>query len=70
VRLSKLHRGVNRLVLRVDSRRDRTSMPPGPSGGWWNYGGILREVYLRPVVGLDISEHGEMLAPTASASQA
>src|SRR3954470_21966625 len=56
VPLSKLHRGVNRLVLRVDSRRDRTSMPPGPGGGWWNYGGILREVYLRPVVGLDISE--------------
>src|SRR3954447_11908094 len=56
VPLSKLHRGVNRLVLRVDSRRDRTSMPPGPSGGWWNYGGILREVYLRPVTELDISE--------------
>jgi beta-glucuronidase len=47
---------VNRLVVRVDSRRDRTSMPPGPSGGWWNYGGILREVYLRPVVDLDFSE--------------
>src|SRR4051794_19547195 len=56
VQLSKLQRGVNRLVVRVDSRRDRTSMPPGPTGGWWNYGGILREVYLRPVVGLDISE--------------
>jgi beta-glucuronidase len=51
-----LHHGVNRLVIRVDSRRDRTSLPPGPSGGWWNYGGILREVYLRPVTQLDISE--------------
>jgi beta-glucuronidase len=48
--------GVNRLVVRVDNRRDRTSMPPGPAGGWWNYGGILREVYLRPIHQLDISE--------------
>jgi beta-glucuronidase len=51
-----LQPGVNHLVVRVDSRRDRTSLPPGPSGGWWNYGGILREVYLRPVQQLDISE--------------
>jgi beta-glucuronidase len=56
VPLSRLQRGVNRLVIRVDSRRDATSLPPGPGGGWWNYGGILREVYLRPVVDLDISE--------------
>jgi beta-glucuronidase len=54
--LTNLQPGVNRLVIRVDNRRDRTSLPPGPMGGWWNYGGILREVYLRPVVGLDISE--------------
>jgi beta-glucuronidase len=45
--------GVNRLVVRVDSRRDRTSFPPFAlssrgtgTGGWWNYGGLLREVYL------------------------
>jgi len=56
VPLSGLQRGVNRLVVRVDSRRDRLSLPPGPRGGWWNYGGILREVYLRPVTDLDISE--------------
>jgi beta-glucuronidase len=56
VPLERLQRGVNRLVVRVDSRRDRTSLPPGPGGGWWNYGGILREVYLRPVTELDISE--------------
>src|SRR4051794_41199450 len=55
VPLSKLHRGVNRLVLRVDSRRDRASMPPGPGGGWWNYGGILRGGFLRPGVGPGIS---------------
>src|SRR3954470_7635608 len=39
--LPNLQDGVNRLVIRVDSRRDRTSLPPGPNGGWWHYGGIL-----------------------------
>ena len=49
-------RGVNHLVVRVDSRRSETDLPPlvdqdngTPGGGWWNYGGILREVYLRKV---------------------
>jgi beta-glucuronidase len=56
VPLTTLQKGVDRLVVRVDSRRDGTSMPPGPMGGWWNYGGILREVYLRPITQLDISE--------------
>ena len=37
----------------------RPTCRPGPGGGWWNYGGILREVYLRavadrrPVAGAD-----------------
>jgi beta-glucuronidase len=53
--LSNLQPGVNRLVVRADSRRGPNDLPPGPGGGWWNYGGILREVYLRPVTGLDIS---------------
>jgi beta-glucuronidase len=46
-------RGVNRLVVRVDSRRKPTDFPPSglsstgnATGGWWNYGGIQREVYL------------------------
>jgi beta-glucuronidase len=46
-------RGVNHLVVRVDSRRKNSDFPPSgkadtgePTGGWWNYGGILREVYL------------------------
>ena len=56
LRLTHLHPGANHLVVRVDSRRGRADLPPGPSGGWWNYGGILREVYLRPVTELDISE--------------
>jgi beta-glucuronidase len=49
-------RGVNHLVVRVDNRRSETDLPPlvdqdngTPGGGWWNYGGILREVYLRKV---------------------
>jgi beta-glucuronidase len=56
VPLTRAKAGLNRLVVRVDSRRGRTSMPPGPGGGWWNYGGILREVYLRPVNQLDLAE--------------
>ena len=55
-------RGVNRLVVRVDSRRTATDLPPGrisprtrlPTGGWWNYGGILREVYLQRIDSLQI----------------
>ena len=58
-----LNRGsVNRLVLRVSDAHALTDLPPlsraGPGGvvgGWWNYGGILREVYLRRVQQLDIS---------------
>jgi beta-glucuronidase len=46
-------RGANRLVVRVDSRRQKSDFPPSgtastgvPTGGWWNYGGLTREVYL------------------------
>jgi beta-glucuronidase len=54
LRAKGLHRrGVNRLVVRVDSRRTAHDLPPfrlsargTGTGGWWNYGGILREVYL------------------------
>jgi hypothetical protein len=54
--------GVNRLVVRVDSRRFPTDFPPAglsatgvPTSGWWNYGGLLREVYLRRVDGVGFS---------------
>jgi beta-glucuronidase len=55
--LAALRRGgVNRLVVRVDNRRLPTDFPPTtytrtnePLGGWWNYGGIVREVYLERV---------------------
>jgi beta-glucuronidase len=47
--------GVNTLVVRVDDRRTAAALPPGPSGGWWNFGGLQREVYLRAVSRADIS---------------
>ncbi len=54
--------GTNRLVIRVDNRRLRTDFPPSgltgsgdPAGGWWNYGGLLREVYLQRVDRVDIT---------------
>lgn len=52
-------RGVNRLVVRVDNRR---ALPPGVVSqpiaptGWWNYGGLQREVYLRRVDRIDIGD--------------
>ncbi len=54
--MKNLRPGVNRLIVRVDNRRGPTDLPPGPGGGWWNYGGILREVYLRAVQDADISQ--------------
>jgi len=54
--------GTNRLVIRIDNRRLRTDFPPSgltgsgdPAGGWWNYGGILREVYLQRADRVDVS---------------
>jgi glycosyl hydrolase family 2 len=54
--------GVNRLVIRADSRRKQTDFPPSglsvigkPTGGWWNYGGLLREVYLRKIDDIDFN---------------
>ncbi len=59
--LSNVNRGgVNRLVARVDNRRPVNDLIgaagelPIPPGGWWNYGGLLREVVLRPVDRVDI----------------
>ena len=48
--------GVNHLVIRVENIRKTFDLPPSgltrtavPTGGWWNYGGLLREVYLRRI---------------------
>jgi beta-glucuronidase len=60
--LAGLRRGVNRLIVRVDGRRSQRDVPPGAYGGtpyiggWWNFGGILREVYLREVDRVDIAQ--------------
>jgi beta-glucuronidase len=54
--LSGLRSGVNRLIVRVDDRRSQSDLPPGPGGGWWNYGGLLREVYLRAVAAVDLQQ--------------
>ena len=55
VLLSNLRRGRNTLVVEVSSLRsssDLTHWRPAAfngfgTGGWWNFGGILREVYVR-----------------------
>ena len=47
--------GVNRLIVRVDDRRTPADLPQGPSGGWWNFGGINQEVYLRSVQRADLT---------------
>ena len=50
-------------MVRVDSRRQKFDIPPlsqrasgAFEGGWWNYNGILREVYLRRVDQFDFAE--------------
>jgi len=54
--------GVNRLVVRTENVRKRSDLPPSgqtrtavPTGGWWNYGGLLREVYLKRVDRVDFN---------------
>ncbi len=72
-------RGTNRLVLRVDNRRRPSDFPPSglqagtqrPTGGWWNYGGILREAYLRRVDVADLTEvqvQPRLACPTCAAT--
>lgn len=64
VDLKGLRRGRNTLVVKVSSLRSNTDLThwrPAAfngfgGGGWWNFGGILREVYIRPVDGLDIEQ--------------
>jgi beta-galactosidase/beta-glucuronidase len=75
----RLRRGdVNELVVRVDSRRGELDVPSVARrkggryvGGWWNYAGILREVYLRRVDRLDftnVSARPELPCPTCPAT--
>jgi beta-glucuronidase len=69
---------VNHLVIRVDSRRKQTDFPPSglsivgkPTGGWWNYGGLLREVYLRKINDIDfntVAVHPDLPCATCAAT--
>jgi beta-glucuronidase len=55
--LDGLKAGTNELVVRVDSRGKAGDLPPANrERGWWNYGGIVREVYLRAVRTFDLSQ--------------
>jgi beta-glucuronidase len=64
--LRNLRRGRNSLVLRVSTLRGRTDLTHWRrarfngygTGGWWNFGGILREVYVRPIRRIDITRVG------------
>jgi beta-glucuronidase len=67
--LKYLRAGVNRLVVRVDDRRNRGDLPQGPGGGWFNFGGINQEVYLRAVQRADIQRvQIRTLVPCAACS--
>jgi beta-glucuronidase len=63
--------GVNRLVVRVDDTHTLSSLPAGPQSGWWNFGGILDAVYLRPVQEADLDSaviRPVLKCPTCSAT--
>lgn len=58
---SALRSGTNTLVIRVSSELSENSVPSVEerldqlTGGWWNFGGILREVVLRRVSKIDLA---------------
>ena len=62
--LKGLRRGRNTLVVKVSSLRSSTDLThwrPAAfngygSGGWWNFGGLSREVYVRRIEGLDVED--------------
>ena len=66
-----LRPGVNRLIIRVDDHRTGGDFPPGPGGGWWNFGGLLDDVYMRPVQRADLDQvliRPELPCPTCAAT--
>src|ERR671924_597044 len=62
--LKGLRKGRNTLVVKVSTLRSRTDLThwrPASfngygTGGWWNFGGLLREVYVRRVDTVDIQD--------------
>jgi len=73
---TSMRRGVNTLVVRTDSRLSLTSVPSIEeridqlTGGWWNFGGLLREVVLRRVSRVDVSDVSTRSYFTASKGKA
>jgi beta-glucuronidase len=60
---------VNTLLVKVDGRQSRGTLPPSSRPrGWWNFAGILREVYLRRLTGFDVTQLAIDAAPGAPAS--
>lgn len=63
-KLDGLRRGRNTLVVKVSSlrsNRDLTHWRPAAfngygTGGWWNFGGLLREVYVRKIDTIDVED--------------
>jgi beta-glucuronidase len=62
--LEGLRKGRNTLVVKVSSLRSSTDLThwrPAAyngfgTGGWWNFGGLLREVYVRRIDTIDIED--------------
>lgn len=73
---SSMRSGDNTLVVRTDSRLSLTSVPSVEeridqlTGGWWNFGGLLREVVLRRVSRVDVSDVSTRSYFTASKGKA
>ena len=73
VLLKNLRKGRNTLVAEVSSLRSNTDLThwrPAAfngygTGGWWNFGGILREVYMRRVDTVDVEDVHVAAAPAA-----
>src|SRR5437763_14657259 len=66
---SGIRAGLNTLLVRVQGHASRNDIPPaGRERGWWNYGGILREVYLRRVGQLDLGDPQVIATPGAPVS--
>jgi beta-glucuronidase len=60
---------VNTLLVKVDGRQSRGTLPPSSRPrGWWNFAGILREVYLRRLTGFDVTQLAVDAAPGTPAT--
>jgi beta-glucuronidase len=61
---TSIRSGSNTLLVRVQGHASRNDIPPaGRERGWWNFGGILREVYLRKVGQLDLGNPQVIATP-------